>query len=218
MTYVKICGITSLADAISAAELGADYLGFNFYPGSKRYIDRKACGQIIAGLDRGGIAIQKVGVFVNAGLDAILSTLEDCRLDLAQLSGDEPLDLVAALGERGFKAIRPRSLDEARAAVQLAKSRKAPPALLVDAHLTGSYGGSGRTADWHAAALLAKEYPILLAGGLTPENLSPALRRVRPWGGDVASGVERAPGIKDRERMKAFIQIVKNESVEEIEC
>jgi phosphoribosylanthranilate isomerase len=218
MTRVKICGITNLADAISAAELGADYLGFNFYPGSKRFIEGEACRKIIAGLDRGGIAIQKVGVFVNASLDVILSTLEGCRLDLAQLSGDEPVDFVTALGERGFKAIRPRSLDEARAAGQLAKVRKTPPALLVDAHFPGAYGGSGQTADWDAATLLAKEYPILLAGGLTSENLSQALRRVRPWGVDVASGVESAPGIKDREKMKAFIQIVKDESVEEIEC
>jgi phosphoribosylanthranilate isomerase len=218
MTRVKICGITRLEDALAATELGADYLGFNFYPGSKRYIEREACKQIIAGLDRGGIAVQNVGVFVNASLDAIVSTLEDCNLDLAQLSGDEPVDLLSALGERGFKAIRPSCLDDARAASQMARARKTPPALLVDAHLIGSYGGSGQTADWHTAALLAREYPILLAGGLTPENISQALRHVRPWGVDVASGVERAPGVKDRAKMTAFIQTVKDESVEEIEC
>jgi phosphoribosylanthranilate isomerase len=218
MTRVKICGITRLEDALSAAELGADYLGFNFYPDSKRFVERDDCRRIIDGLNRSSLVIQTVGVFVNADLDVILSTLEDCRLDLAQLSGDEPVGLLAALGDRGFKAIRPGNLDEARAAGQMAKARKTPPALLVDAHSTGSYGGSGHTADWDAAALLAKQYPILLAGGLTPENLSQALRYVRPWGVDVASGVERVPGIKDRAKMEAFIQIVKDESVEEIQC
>ena len=218
MTRVKICGITRLEDALSVAELGADYLGFNFYPGSKRYIEKDACRRIINGLNRGGLAIQKVGIFVNADLDAILSTLEECRLDLAQLSGDEPVSLLAALGERGFKAIRPSGLDQARLAGQMTRARQTPPALLVDAHSTGSYGGSGQTADWDTAALLAKQYPVLLAGGLSPENLAQALRKVRPWGVDVASGVESAPGIKDRAKMEAFIQIVKDESVEEIEC
>jgi phosphoribosylanthranilate isomerase len=218
MRRVKICGITRLEDALSAAELGADYLGFNFYPGSKRYIERETCKQIVARLERGGITIQKVGVFVNASLDEIEAILEDCRLDLAQLSGDEPLGILAALGERGFKAVRPRNPDEAQAAGQMARSRKNPPLLLVDAYQAGGYGGTGQTADWETAALLAKAYPVLLAGGLTPENISQAVRRVQPWGVDVASGVERTPGIKDRAKMTAFIQIVKDENVEEIEC
>jgi phosphoribosylanthranilate isomerase len=218
MIFVKICGITRLEDALSAAELGADYLGFNFYPGSKRYIEPEACRQIIAGLDRGGITIQKVGVFVNASLEAIETILDGCRLDLAQLSGNEPLKILEALGERGFKAVRPRSQDEAQAVSKMARVRKAPPALLVDAYQAGGYGGSGQTADWDAAARLAREYPVLLAGGLTPDNISEAIRRVRPWGVDVASGVEEAAGIKDRAKMRAFIQTVKDESVEEIEC
>jgi phosphoribosylanthranilate isomerase len=218
VTQVKICGITRLEDALLAAELGADLLGFNFYPGSKRYIDRGICKQISVELDRQGGAILKVGVFVNASLEEIESTLEECRLDLAQLSGDEAPSLLAALGERGFKSIRPRSLDEAFSTGRLMQKRKTPPVLLVDAFHTGEYGGTGQTADWENAAALAREYPLLLAGGLTPENIYQAMRRVRPWGVDVASGVESAPGVKDRAKMAAFIMTVKDEGVEEIEC
>jgi phosphoribosylanthranilate isomerase len=218
MIFVKICGITRLEDALSAAELGADYLGFNFYPGSKRYIKQEDCMQIVAGLDREGMAVRKVGVFVNASLEAIEAILENCRLDLAQLSGDEPLEILEALGERGLKAVRLRSQDEARAASKMARLRKAPPALLVDTYQAGGYGGTGQTADWDTAAQMARAYPVFLAGGLTPDNISAALHKVRPWGVDVASGVEKAPGIKDRAKMKAFIQAVKNESVEEIGC
>ncbi len=207
-----------MEDALLAAELGADFLGFNFYSGSKRYIEKEACKQISAELDRRKIGIQKVGVFVNAGLDAIEVILEDCRLDLAQLSGDEPPSLLSKLGERGFKAIRPHSLEEARAASQMMPVRKTPPALLLDAYQGGGYGGTGHTADWNTAAVLAKEFPLFLAGGLTPENLSQALDWVRPWGVDVASGVESEPGLKDRAKMAAFIKIVKDEGLEEIEC
>ncbi len=218
MTRVKICGITRLEDALLAAEMGADYLGFNFYSGSKRYIESGTCRQISAELNRRGFRIQKVGVFVNANLAEIEAILADCRLDLAQLSGDEPPDMLAGLGERGFKAIRPHSLDEARREALKLHVRNTPPALLVDAHQGGGYGGTGQTADWDTAAELARQYPLFLAGGLTPENLSQALSRVRPWGVDVASGVERMPGIKDQAKMTAFIKTVKDEGVERIEC
>ena len=96
--------------------------------------------------------------------------------------------------------------------------RTTPPVLLVDAHQAGAFGGTGQTADWETAAELAREYPLLLAGGLTPENVSQAVRRVRPWGVDVASGVERAPGLKDRGKMAAFIRSVKDENLEETKC
>jgi phosphoribosylanthranilate isomerase len=218
MTRVKICGITRLEDALIAADAGADFLGFNFYSGSKRYIDVETCQKICAGLDLHGFKIQKVGVFVNANLDEIETYLEACRLDLAQLSGDEPPGLIAALGERGFKAIRPHSLDEALEMSRSLRARKSPPTLLVDGHQAGVYGGSGKTVDWDIAARLEQESPILLAGGLTPENISQALRWVRPWGVDVASGIESTPGIKDRAKMTAFIKTVKEAGMEEIEC
>jgi phosphoribosylanthranilate isomerase len=218
MTRVKICGITRLEDALLAAELGADFLGFNFYSGSTRYINFKTCQQISAELDRQGSKLLKVGVFVNANLDEIEACLEACRLDLAQLSGDEPPSLVASLGERGFKAIRPHSLEEAREAARSMQARKSPPTLLVDAHQSGGYGGSGKTGDWDIAAALEQDIPILLAGGLTPDNVAQAIRWVQPWGVDVASGVESTSGIKDRAKMAAFIKTVKEEGMEEIEC
>ena len=218
MTRVKICGITCLADALAASELGADLLGFNFYSGSKRPIEKEACKQISVELDRKGIMVLTVGVFVNAALDEIEAILAGCSLDLAQLSGDEPPSLLAALGELAFKAIRPRSRDDAREATRKMNVRTTPPVLLVDAHQAGAFGGTGQTADWETAAELAREYPLLLAGGLTPENVSQAVRRVRPWGVDVASGVERAPGLKDRGKMAAFIRSVKDENLEETKC
>jgi phosphoribosylanthranilate isomerase len=218
MTRVKICGITRLEDALLAAEMGADLLGFNFYSGSKRYISKEICKLISAEMDQRTVSILKVGVFVNAGQEEIEATLADCRLDLAQLSGDEPPGLLAALGERGFKAIRPRSLDEALSTVHSMQVRKAPPVLLLDTHRAGEYGGTGQTADWQTAAVLARKYALLLAGGLTPENIGQAVRQVRPWGVDVASGVESAPGLKDQAKMEAFIRTAKYEDVEEIEC
>jgi phosphoribosylanthranilate isomerase len=218
MTRVKICGITRLEDALAATELGADLLGFNFYSGSKRHIGMEAYRRISAELNRQKITALKVGVFVNAALEEIEATLANCGLDLAQLSGDEPASLLAALGEKAFKAIRPRGRDEALIATRRMKMRTTPPVLLVDAHQAGAFGGTGQTADWETAAELAREYPLLLAGGLTPENVSQAVRRVRPWGVDVASGVEKAPGIKDRAKMAAFIRFVKDESLEETKC
>jgi phosphoribosylanthranilate isomerase len=218
MTQVKICGITRLEDALCAVELGADLLGFNFYSGSKRRVDKNTCGQISTELRRRGIDILTVGVFVNAGPEEIATTLKDCRLDLAQLSGDEGVDVMAALGERAFKAIRPRSLEEALADARIMQAREIPPVLLVDAYQAGDYGGTGRVSDWETAALLAQQYPLLLAGGLTPENVKPAIRRVRPWGVDVASGVESAPGVKDEVKMAAFMKNVKDADLEEIEC
>jgi phosphoribosylanthranilate isomerase len=218
VTRVKICGITRLEDALAAAELGAELLGFNFYSGSKRFIETKACKRITADLDRRGIDILKVGVFVNADLKEIETILSDCGLDQAQLSGDEPASLLLALGERAYKAVRPRNQERGLDVSRMKGMRTAPPVLLVDAHQAGAYGGTGQTADWETAAVLARKYPLLLAGGLTPENVARAVRQVQPWGVDVASGVESAPGVKDREKIAAFIQAVKGEDMEETEC
>jgi phosphoribosylanthranilate isomerase len=218
MTRVKICGITRLEDALLAADLGADFLGFNFYSGSKRCVEKETCGRICTELDRRGIEILKVGVFVNACREVIETIIDDCRLDMAQLSGDEPPSLLEMLGERAFKAIRPHNLQEALSESRAARVRRTPPVLLVDAHQSGLYGGSGQTADWETAAVLAREYPILLAGGLTPENVTQAIRSVQPWGVDVASGVESTPGVKDPEKMAAFIRAAKDEDMEEVEC
>jgi phosphoribosylanthranilate isomerase len=203
MTIVKICGIKTLPDALAAIEAGADYLGFNFYPRSVRFIEKSACAEITSVLKREHPQIKLVGVFVNLPVDEIKDLLQTCRLDLAQLHGDETPEIFAQLAPHAFRAFR--GIPESVAGYE----RSEAPAMLIDASVKGVYGGSGVTADWTAAAELAKKYPLLLAGGLTPENVAEAVGRVKPWGVDVASGVESAPGEKDASRMKAFVQVIK---------
>jgi len=202
MTKIKICGLKTLSDALAAVKAGADYLGFNFYPKSVRFISVEACGEITSVLKREHPDIRLTGVFVNSPADEIKTILETCSLDLAQLHGDEPAELLNALDGKAFKAFRgvPKNLDRF--------AREYAPALLVDSSVKGAYGGTGKAADWSAAAELAQRYPLFLAGGLTPENVADAVRQVRPWGVDVASGVETSPGVKDAGRMKAFAQAV----------
>jgi len=202
---VKICGITTLEDALVAVENGADILGFNFYPSSPRYISPAAAARINHGLQIRGYQVGTVGVFVNSPPGQVLATLDECGLDTAQLAGDESPQHLAALEERAFKSIRPADLDEAlHMAAEFARPQTAP-ALLLDARVSGQYGGTGQTTDWGMARQLASQYPLLLAGGLTPENLPQALERVCPWGVDVASGVEYQPGRKDSKKVAEFI-------------
>jgi phosphoribosylanthranilate isomerase len=206
---VKICGITSLEDALAALDAGADMLGFNFYEPSPRYLTPRACAQIQGALRSRGRPAVTVGVFVNAECDYICEILDDCGLDLAQLSGDEPADLLAALGERAFKALRPASPEAAQAGILAYGCASRPaPAFLLDASRPGQYGGSGQVADWDLARALSVRHPFLLAGGLRPENVAAAVRRVRPWGVDVASGVEAQPGRKDPAALNAFVSAV----------
>ena len=208
MTIIKICGIKTLKDALAAIDSGADYLGFNFYPKSVRFIENSACAEITSVLKREHPQIKLVGVFVNSSVEDIKDILQTCRLDLVQLHGDEPPEMVASFNGKAFKAIRLFAQSVDPSAYQFRKSVP-PPAFLVDAAVKGVYGGSGVTADWTAAAELAKKYPLLLAGGLTPENVADAVRQVQPWGVDAASGVESAPGEKDAEKMSAFVKAVR---------
>lgn len=203
MTIVKICGIKTLPDALAAIEEGADYLGFNFYPKSVRFIEKSACAEITSVLKREHPQIKRVGVFVNSPVDEIKDILQTCHLDLAQLHGDETPEFFTQLTPHAFRAFR--GIPESNAGYE----RDEAPAMLIDAAVKGVYGGSGVTADWTAAEELAKKYPLLLAGGLTPENVADAVRQVRPWGVDVASGVESAPGEKDAGKISAFIKAVK---------
>lgn len=204
MTIIKICGIKTLKDALAAIHAGADYLGFNFYSKSVRFIEKENCAKITSVLKKEYPNIKLIGVFVNSSVDEVKNILETCSLDLAQLHGDETPEMFAQLAARAFKAFR--GIPEGIKGYE----RNKAPALLVDAFVKGLYGGSGVTADWSAAAELAKSYPLLLAGGLTPENVAEAVRQVKPWGVDVASGVESAPGEKDASRMKAFVQAVRD--------
>jgi phosphoribosylanthranilate isomerase len=211
---VKICGITSLEDAIQAVDAGADLLGFNFYPTSPRFISPDACREIIAALEGQNLSAVYVGVFVNASSGEIARTLNQCGLDLAQLSGDEPPEFLLDLKEKAFKGLRPKSLNEGIELAQEYAKGKAIPALLVDAHQAGAYGGTGQLANWEIARVIAERYPILLAGGLHPTNVASALDEVRPWGVDVASGVEAKPGKKDHRLVRDFIRAVKNNNQE----
>ena len=215
MIQVKICGITTLPDALAAVEAGADLLGFNFFPGSPRYVEIEACREITSVLRSESPAITLVGVFVNRPAEDVDTILRRCSLDLAQLHGDESPDIVAYFSGRAFKAVRLSAERVTEKPMELVaeftRARDgAHPALLVDAASPGLYGGSGQTADWSAAAALARQYPLLLAGGLTPENVAGAMRQVQPWGADVASGVELGPGRKDPAKMRAFVQAARS--------
>lgn len=208
---IKICGITNSDDAWAAVEAGADLLGFNFYAKSPRYIAPEKAREIAAQIRSGGPRPLLVGVFVNSPLDEVRSILEIAQIDLAQLHGDEPVSVVEQLKGRGFKALRPTSEEEAQLDAEwFAPHGPNAPVLLIDAYRKDQYGGTGHTADWTIATKLAQQYPILLAGGLTPDNVGEAIRQVRPWGVDVASGVEVSPGRKDAAKMRAFVARVRS--------
>ena len=202
MTKIKICGIKTIPDALAAVNAGADLIGFNFYPKSPRYGDVGMCRNIMSVMRQIG-KVTCVGVFVNASVAEILATMDTLGLNLAQLHGDESPATLKELHGKAFKAFRgiPSTIE--------GFERQDAPAFLVDAAVKGVYGGSGVTADWDGAAELAKKYPLLLAGGLTPENVAKAVSRVKPWGVDVASGVESAPGKKDAGLMVRFVKAVR---------
>ncbi len=207
MTKIKICGIKTFNDALAAMHAGADLIGFNFYPKSPRYIDVGTCRDIMSVMRRYGHVLY-VGVFVNASIEEIRATLDTCGLSLAQLHGDETPEMLNVLDGRAFKAFRgaPENIN--------GFGKKDAPALLVDAAVKGSYGGTGVTTDWSAASELASKYPLLLAGGLNPENVAEAVRQVNPWGVDVASGVESEPGVKDAAKISAFVKAVREVEIQ----
>ena len=197
---VKICGITRLEDGLAAARLGADWLGFNFWPRSRRYLAPAAAAPIIAALPPG---VLPVGVFVDPGRDELLAAIRASGVRAVQLHGDESPELCASLPVPVVKGLRIR---DARDLAALAAYEV--QGFLLDSATPG-YGGSGTTFDWSLAAEAAASVPLWLAGGLTPENVGEAVRRVRPCGVDVASGVESAPGVKDLARVEAFIRNAK---------
>ena len=216
MTRVKICGITNLEDALTAAAAGADYLGFILWSGSPRAIQPAAAAgicRVICQQDRRPLL---VGVFVNVSGLEMAATLEQCGLDLAQLHGEEVPALIgdptSPLYGRAYKALRPTSLAEAEAEAEwyLPPARHPNhPALLLDTYHPQLRGGTGQAGDWRAAAHLAAQTPgLMLAGGLTPHNVAAAVQQTHPFAVDVASGVEYAPGMKDHDAVRAFINAV----------
>ena len=198
MVRVKICGITNLEDALMAVEAGADALGFVFFRGSPRFISPEQAAVIIRCLPP---FVQAVGLFVNEEPATVNSVADQCGLDLVQLHGEESPDYCTAVNRRIVKAFRVKdvsSLDD------LANYRVS--ACLLDAWSPAAHGGTGTTFNWEIAARVAASQCIILAGGLTPENVAGAVATVNPYAVDVSSGVESAPGKKDAGQVNRFIR------------
>ena len=199
---VKICGITNLPDGLAAAEAGADALGFVFYDESPRHISVEGAAALIRQLPP---FVMKVGVFVNAPEDLVIRAVRECGLNLLQFHGDEKPDYCLQFGLMSMKAFRIRD-----AASLQALQNYPTDAWLLDGYSPGKPGGAGETFNWDLA-LEARNWgrPIFLAGGLTRENVAEAVQRAQPYGVDVSSGVEAAPGRKDHAKVRAFIQAAK---------
>lgn len=206
---IKICGITNFADALCAAQSGADYLGFILFPKSPRYVEPDTVAAILRELSVAGYTTPGIGVFVNATVTHIQDTLAKTGLRFAQIHGDEGPEVTEALSPHAFKAVRPKS---AASALELGAqfhrtTHDDGPRLLVDAYDPAAYGGTGKRIDEQIAWQMAATYAhLLLAGGLSPDNVAQAIRDVQPWGVDVSSGVESAPGHKDHDAIRAFVQ------------
>ncbi len=200
MTWVKICGVTSAEDASLAADLGADAVGINLVPQSKRFVNEARAVEIARAV-RG--RVRTVGVVANRTAEELVTLRARLELDLLQLHGDEPPEALAHLLPHAFKAAR---IGDAKD-VDLA-ARYPGNMLLVDARVRGAIGGTGMTFDWKLVATLAQRRSIVVAGGLTAENVASAVRLVQPFGVDVASGVEREenPRAKDAAKIRAFIE------------
>ena len=202
---VKICGVTRLEDANEAWAAGADALGLNFYPRSPRYVEPG----VAAALARTRPALGAVvGVFVNESPDIIRARVRECGLTVVQLHGDEPPEACTGFGVPVIKALRVRGPEDvAKARTYVGAGDVAT--LLLDGAAPG-YGGGGVTFDWSLVARLTDAgLPVLVAGGLGPDNVAEAVRATRPYGVDVASGVESSPGIKDARAVRAFIRNAK---------
>ena len=199
MVRVKICGVTNAEDALLACELGADAIGLNFFPESPRCVTPFVAQNIVHELPP---FVAAVGVFVNWKPEAVIALAKALQLAGAQLHGDETPDDVSEVAEKlqVIKALRPARGSKPG---DLNRYRNAA-AVLLDAAGTGKYGGSGETTDWEFAREAAKSHRVILAGGLTPENVGEAIRNVRPYAVDVASGVESKPGKKDAGKLREF--------------
>lgn len=204
---IKICGITNVADALAAAALGADAIGLNFWAESPRRVEPTVAEQILRELPP---FVDPVGLFVSAPLNQVFAAVERFgRIRTLQWHGDHP-EPNPNPAYRFIPAFQVRERDcLARIDDYLARCRaqnQTPAAVLVDGHAAGAYGGTGRTAPWELLADYHPGVPLILAGGLTPDNVAEAVRIVRPYAVDVASGVESSPGRKDLEKMRRFVE------------
>jgi phosphoribosylanthranilate isomerase len=243
MTRVKICGCRTVEHALAAAEAGADFIGLNFVPESRRYIDPSDASEIVRALgtpladleqnappslyrtdardlrswfEHGASALERllerkrpltVGVFANNDPDEINEIVDECGIDLIQLSGGEAWGQVLLVNRQVIKVVHVAPGEEAGLVTGRVKTASAM-AILLDRGGTGVPGGTGVTFDWDVAAAVSSSMPVWLAGGLHPDNVAAAIARVRPWAVDVASGVE-TDGVKDSDKIRAFVRAAK---------
>ena len=204
MVQIKICGLTNRDDVLAALEYGADYLGFVLYPDSPRAVSSHLLAEILDSVP--DARERAVGVFVNETPDMVAGIMSQCGLHIAQLHGDENPEDFSNAEFIYWRALR---LD-GNNCVPCPTDWSLAQRYVIDVAVPGMYGGTGVTADWTEAAVMASRYPIMLAGGLTPDNVHDAVLRVKPIGVDVASGVESVPGKKDHGKVKSFIDQVRN--------
>ncbi len=202
MTFVKVCGLTSVQDAEMCVEAGVDSIGINFWAGSRR-----CCSMSMARAITEAVAGRTlvVGLFVDAGLEEILEVKAETGVECVQLHGEEPPELLQPLLPHAYKALRVRGPE-----VLIEAERYPGEYILLDAFVPGRPGGTGASFDWRIAARLARARRLTLAGGLTAENVAAAVVQVRPYCVDTASGVEHAPGLKDAAKVRAFVQAVRS--------
>ncbi|MCF8720495.1 phosphoribosylanthranilate isomerase [Nitrospina gracilis] len=198
---VKVCGMTSLEDARHAVECGADAVGFIFYKKSPRAVTVKQAKAIT---DKLPPFVQRVGVFVNETAEVIERTVKACGLDVVQLHGDETPAFCKRIAGKVVKAVR---VKDAASVKDL--SRYAVSAFLLDAYKEGEWGGTGERFNWNLVKQARKHGPVILAGGLDPENVAEGIRVCRPYGVDVCSGVESKPGKKNKKKVREFIEAVR---------
>jgi len=203
MVRVKICGITKLEDAKLAAELGAHAIGLNFHPESPRCLSPAAAAELVRRIPP---FVATVGIFVNWAAEPVIALCQALGLSSAQLHGDEPPQVVERVA-RLLPVIKALRIGQGSNAPEFSRFRAAS-AFLLDTPAAGHYGGTGTTGNWHAARTAAQTQRIILAGGLTPENVGEAIRIVRPYAVDVASGVEARPGKKDPAKLRTFFEEV----------
>jgi Phosphoribosylanthranilate isomerase len=200
---IKICGITNKKDAIAAAELWPDMMGFVFYDKSKRYVEPKIVRDIANEMPP---LIAKVGVFVDMNKDRVLEIAEECSLDMLQFHGDETADYCAGFKE-SYKVIKAFRVKDRSSLIGINDFRT--DLYLLDAYSSGEKGGTGKSFDWKIAENFEFLKPVMLSGGLTPDNVRDAIETFSPYGVDVSSGVEAAPGKKDLGLMKKFVENVR---------
>jgi phosphoribosylanthranilate isomerase len=212
MTKIKICGIKTEEQALTAAAAGADFIGVVFAL-SPRQITASKAEKIVTALKKSGAKTEVVGVFVNARPGTVKRTAERCRLDWVQLSGDEPWEYCLELDRPIIKVMR---VSRSKKAEQVIKDleygtkllKKQKHIFMLDANVREKYGGTGRKFNWNLAVPIARKYPVMIAGGLNPGNVTEAVKIISPWGVDVSTGIE-TKGVKDVDKIKKFIEAVR---------